>query len=72
MRDEPTGLKQYVVAPDAEISDIDLDEEVVLLRDGPRLTEARAAAWVKKLRPGASVRTGDARSSSGWLCASSA
>lgn len=41
--------KDFVVSPDAVVSDIDLDEEEFILEDGTRLTEERAAQIVRNV-----------------------
>ena len=40
--------RDFVVGPDAQISDIDLDSEEFIAPDGERLTEARAAAIARR------------------------
>jgi hypothetical protein len=54
--------KDYVVGPDAQVSDIDLDQETFTTADGERLTEERAEALARRaanLIPGRKSLAGD-------------
>ncbi|MGN7799092.1 hypothetical protein [Leifsonia sp. 22587] len=57
-----TDPRDFVVGPDARISDIDLDTEEFLAPDGERLTEERAEALARRaanLVPGRKSLGGD-------------